>query len=113
MNADDFDKAISIIEQIMEFSNTIISTKMTFSLYEKKRSKVLELIKVLSKESGGVEHWQVMRGAKLPLREIRDIIDSLESEKSITVTKQKQVNGRDKTIYIYNQGDHHASPHTE
>lgn len=99
MNTDDLDRAIGEIEQIMEFSTDIVTNKLTLSIFEKKRNKVLDVIKHLNKSGGEANHWKVLRAARLPLREFKDIIEGLAMEQTISVKKEKLLSGKEAVVY--------------
>lgn len=103
MNSDDLDGAVSIVTQLCEYAEELISDKIALTPYQESRRKVLDLIEKYQNGVGGAPHSQVLKLARIRRNEFMDVIGSLAEENTIEVLSESTP-GRKKVSYRINQG---------
>lgn len=88
MNSADLDSAIAIIENLIEYTEDVISDRMALTPFQDDRNKVIDLIRKFSNGNGGAVHSKVLRYSRLDKKRFRDIIETLDEERTIKINRE-------------------------
>lgn len=107
MTLTDLETAMTITENLVQNAAEILTGKITMNPFQASRQKVLDIIEKLQSRNGveGSPRQFVIRYAKMSARELDQIIETLESEDMITVTRSK-VSGKSAVHYKLTEDSH-------
>jgi len=97
----DFQSALEIITQIIEYTADIISEEIALTPFQVNRKRIMDIIKKESNGNGGAAHHLVLKKSKMKKRDFDEIIQTTIEDGTISPVKDDTC-GRPRILYQLN-----------